>query len=147
MIGDLLEVITCNPSSIRGDNKARVLRVAGRGGLAFVRENDEGTQGTKSHVRLSGRFKGRQAIGRRDAYVRAVVVRPQYPVALKVTEPTTLKAGTFMGLAVIALKIAEDRHVEFVVLKLEQCCDSIAGMVLMPFGIAGAELDMPSRAY
>ncbi|MCY2990876.1 MAG: ATP-binding protein [Planctomycetota bacterium] len=147
MIGDLLEVTTCNRSSVRGDTKQRFIRVDGRGGLAYVQEHDEGSQGTKIRVRLSGRFKERQAIAHLDSYVRDVVVRPQFQVALKLTEPATLGASNYMGLSDEALRIASEKRVEFVVLELGKFCDSIEGVVVIPFSIAGAKLDMPSRAF
>jgi molecular chaperone HtpG len=146
MLGDLLEITTCNPLSPRGDKRLRHLRIDGRGGLAFVTEQPTGAQGTQVRVRLRERYHDRDSIQQTEAYIRDTVLRPNVPVVLNLLTPFTITRDNFYVLSDAAADVARRRSVEFVALDLAQYSDSLQGMVVFSFGTENGRLGLASRS-
>ncbi len=134
LIGDILEVVTCNATSARGDNIKRYVRVEDRGGLAFVKELGLGESGTTVKVRLKQKFRSADAIRNLDQYLRTTIVRPQYPVSvLLVGVRRLVTPNTFMSLRSDATESYPD--LEFVQLDLSRFSNIISGKAILAFGI------------
>ncbi|MGD9922412.1 MAG: ATP-binding protein [Pseudorhodoplanes sp.] len=145
MIGDRLEITTCNPLSPRCDTKQRTITVDATGGLAFVTEVPSGRQGTCVRIRLDRRNDEEAALQRMEIYLREVVARPSVPIKLGLATKTTLKPQRFYSLSDEAPNIAKERGVEFVSIDLGKFSQTLNGIVVIPFVKAGSTLNAPGK--
>jgi molecular chaperone HtpG len=135
MIGDLLELVTKNQFSPRADHTMRTLRVEGRAGLAFVKEQPGNKQGTSIRIRLRkdidspGLFYS-QAI----QYLRETLVRPEIPVSVTLgSESLTAKPHTYTSLRETASEKLHPRDVEAVVIDVHRWSDRLTGKAILFF--------------
>jgi hypothetical protein len=139
LIGDMLEVVTCNPKSVRGDLVKRYVRIEEQGGLAFVREQGPGQHGTVVRIRLKPQFRATEAVRKLEQYIHQAIIRPKYPVSVALTSnKVTLRPGGFLSLS----KKAQVNYgnLEFVQLQLERFSNLLFGRVVLAFGKIGDTL-------
>lgn len=80
MIGTVMIVETCRPSSPVGDTRFRTLTIDSKGGLAVVTEMETGRRGTLIRLRLKKEHASDYAFAKLIDYVKRTIVRPAIPV-------------------------------------------------------------------
>ncbi len=134
MIADLLRVVTCNKKSPRLDFKSRTLTLDSRGGLAFVTERPDGSQGTTVGIRLKREFANGVFLTAVLRYVQQTVIRPAFPITVQL-EKHTYVIGTKEPLrfADTAADYLKSIGVEAILLDLGRWSDQLRGEAVLFF--------------
>lgn len=136
MIGDILEVITQNRFSPRGDTLSRNLRVTRRFGLAFVTESPTGNQGTTVRVRLTQRSREDALffLARAASYIRKSIWRPQVPVkAILPPLEFSLGPSLFLGLHDNAVEKFMEQGIEPIIIDVGRWSERLSGRIILLF--------------
>jgi molecular chaperone HtpG len=145
MVGDVLEVTTVAANSARQDATSRFVRIERMGGLAYVSENVDWTDGTRVRVRLNASMQPESAEFAREviAYLKETIVRPKVSVTLKIGSAGFVAGPqTWLTPKPEAVKQLSLSGRELVPITFDGISDRISGVAYLFLRIAGDHLSL-----